>query len=105
MKNWPTDADGDVLRRLEVKGFDFTQPCTIDFNVDFDQWPPCREAISVLDRNYPGAKLYGDDEDGYILFKIDGLLTYNLVIKIQAEATALVAQYGGRCESWGVLHK
>jgi len=33
---WPDDADGDVLRRMKARGFDFNQPCLVDFNVDFD---------------------------------------------------------------------
>lgn len=28
--SWPADADGDVLRRLQSGGFDFSEPCTID---------------------------------------------------------------------------
>lgn len=36
--NWPNDADGGVLRRLQADGFDFSRPCVIDCNVDFEQW-------------------------------------------------------------------
>ena len=32
---WPSDADGDVLRRLEQSGFHFSKSTLIDFNVDF----------------------------------------------------------------------
>lgn len=31
--NWPDDADGDVLRRMQRTGFDFSKPCLIDCNV------------------------------------------------------------------------
>lgn len=104
-QKWPDDADGDVLRRLEEKGFDFTKSHTVDFNIDFDQWPPRKEAIDAIRIAYPDAKLYDDGGDGYILFKVNSLLSYDFVMRTQYEATSLVAQYGGRCESWGVLHE
>ena len=31
-------------------------------------------------------------------------MTYDLVVRLQAELTELVERFGGRCESWGVLH-
>jgi len=34
--SWPTDADGDVLRRLQNGGFDFSKPTLIDFNVTYE---------------------------------------------------------------------
>lgn len=107
INNWPNDADGDVLRRLYAKGFDFSKSYIIDFNVDFNQWPPPEKAISAIKGNFQGATVHDDPENGggYILFKISCMLTYELVMETQAKATALVAEYGGRCESWGVLHK
>lgn len=103
-QEWPDDADGAVLRGLKEKGFDFTKPYTVDFNIDFDKWPPCTEAIDAIRVAYPNAKIYDKDGEGYVLFKADNFLTYDFVIQTQSEATELVAQYGGKCESWGVLH-
>jgi hypothetical protein len=103
---WPSDADGDVFRRLLSKGFDFSRTYEIDFNIDFDDWPPATEAVSAIAEVFPGAKVYedGDGEGGYVLFKITARLTYELVLEVQSKASALVAPFGGRCESWGVLH-
>ena len=102
--NWPGDADGDVLRRLAVQGFDFAKPHVIDFNIDFANWPPAVDALSVLARTYPGAKLYDpeDDSPGYVLVQVTEKLSYDLVIRIQAEISAAMAPFGGNCESWGV---
>lgn len=103
---WPNDADGDVFRKLHAKGFDFSQPYTIDFNIDFNSWPPSAEAMSAIMMKFPEAKVYEDDDgqNGYVLFKITAPLTYELVMNTQAKASALAAPYNGRCESWGVLH-
>ena len=102
---WPDDADGDVLRRLESSGFDFAADYGIDFNVDFEQWPPQATVLNWLRARYKHITVIEpkDDFNGYVQFKISSKLTHKLVIDTQAEATAAVEQYGGTCESWGVL--
>ena len=102
---WPTDADGDVFRRLEAKGFDFGAEYEIDFNVDFDDWPPHRDAVAWLESRYSKVKIWGPEPDfsGYVQFKLRSKLTYALVMDVQREATAGTREYGGICESWGVL--
>jgi len=105
MLNFPDDPDGDVLRRLDESGFDFSKPTTIDFNVDFCSWPPHPDAISKL-KEYAGAvEIYEPDVEysGYVLFNIHQILSYELVIDTQQNVTTLMAEYGGVCESWGVL--
>ena len=104
--NWPNDADGDVLRRMKQADFDFGKPCTIDFNVDFDEWPPSEAAIHTLKREYQSAKVFEptSEDEGYIQFQLHELLTYELVVGTQEHVTAMMEPYGGRCESWGVLH-
>lgn len=106
LPTWPENADGDVFRKLSSKGFDFSKVYTIDFNVDFNQWPPSTSAVQILNANFPGVKVYEDDDGkgGYVLFKLHDKLTYELVMSTQAKASALVASFGGHCESWGVLH-
>lgn len=104
--NWPDDADGDVFRRLQDQGFDFSKPYVIDFNVEFDPWPPKPAALARLRERYPTAKAIPDEDGGrgYIQFKIIDLVSYELVIGTQTEVTALVEPFGGVCDSWGVLH-
>jgi hypothetical protein len=103
---WPNDPDGDVLRRMDQRGFDFSKEYTIDFNIDFNDWPPPAEAIKAIERVFPGAHIYEDTESGdrFVLFKLKARLSYDLVVGTQTRATALAQAYGGRCESWGVLH-
>lgn len=103
---WPENTDGDVFRKLSSKGFDFSKVYTIDFNIDFDQWPPSAQAVQIINDTFPGAKVYADDDGkgGYVLFKLKAKPTYELVIQTQAKASTLVATFGGRCESWGILH-
>lgn len=104
--NFPDDADGDVLTSLHESGFDFSQPVPIEFNVDFDSWPPDSEAISKI-RKFAGNVEIVDPEDeysGYLVFEIYQALSHQFVVNTQKTVTGLVARYGGICESLGVIN-
>ena len=105
--SWPNNADGNVFRSLAAQGFDFSKTYTIDFNIDFDVWPPGKQALEVIRKVFPDAEEVYDEEDGlsgYVIFTLTDKVTYDFVMKIQKTATELVTKYGGRCESWGILH-
>jgi hypothetical protein len=97
--NWPNDADGDVMRRLQRSGFSFDSETEIDFNVDFDRWPPDLSLMDILQTELPSAKLSVYDD--YILVRMRARVTYPFVIKMQADLTQISAAFGGKCESWG----
>lgn len=102
-QDWPSGADGDVFRRLETHDFDFKPSHTIDFNVDFEQWPPAKAAIEALRAIYPELEVFEPDSSGagYVQFQVQSRLSYELVIEIQASVSALMQPYAGVCESWG----
>jgi Protein of unknown function (DUF1260). len=104
MKNWPDDADGDVFRSLEADGCDFSKEYTVDFFVDFEEWPPSAEALAALQGEYGNIAVKDDDEEELpcLICKIDGLLTYEFVTGTQAKITDLVKPFGGYCMDWGV---
>jgi regulator of RNase E activity RraB len=109
--DWPNDADGDVLRRLEESGFNFDKEVTIDFNIDFNHWPLTEEEKIEIRKLYPGCEFYDPDEEdieegnliGYVQFQIIAKLTYELVMDTQEMATKQMKKYDGWCESWGVM--
>ncbi|MEQ1594393.1 MAG: ribonuclease E inhibitor RraB [Casimicrobium sp.] len=105
-ENWPDDADGDVLRRMAARKFDFSKPYTIDFNIDFEVWPPPEEALRTLSKEFADWRAYEPDGDspGYVLFQVLDVLSYERVVSVQKQATELMTPFGGVCESWGVLH-
>ena len=104
---WPDDVDGDVLRQMEEGGFDFSLAADIDFNIDFEAWPPSVQFMAELAAHYPDAEVVDpeedDDGDGYVQVVVRDFLTYELVMRVQGELTALAAPYGGVCESWGAF--
>jgi hypothetical protein len=108
--NWPDDEDGDVLRMLDERGFDFNKEVKIDFEIDFDHWPLSKEEIDAITRRYPGCEFNDPDEEdiaegevnGTVNLQIISRVTYEFVVRTQEEITRKVKPYGGWCESWGV---
>ncbi|WP_337957898.1 ribonuclease E inhibitor RraB, partial [Pseudoalteromonas sp. GABNS16H] len=103
--SWPEDADGDVLRRLDEQGFDFSSRLDIDFMIDFKGWPPSSKAIDLLVDKFGSVEIYDPDDEGqgYILVKVNDRLTCELVVHYQSEISLIMGAYDGWCESWGVL--
>jgi hypothetical protein len=104
--DWPADADGDVFRRLAATGFDFAKSWSVDFNIDFDSWPPPGAALRLLESMFGAVVVYppeGDDP-GYVQFQVIGGVTYEMVTSVQLRATSAMSPFGGICESWGVMH-
>jgi hypothetical protein len=105
--DWPEDGCGDVFRRLRKGNFDFSKSYAVDYNVDFENWPPAPAAVSWLERAFGDVTLYppeNDSDDGYILFQVEGALTYEGVKSVMRDVTAAMEPFGGVCESWGVFH-
>ena len=103
--DWPEDADGDVFRRLREHNFDFTKHYAVDYNVDFDAWPPNAEAIAWLEQEFGHVSLYPPEEDfgGYAQFQVLGPVIYDGVTSVQRRVSAALEAFGGICESGGVM--
>lgn len=106
--SWPADSDGNVFRRLEEGGFDFAKSYWIDFNIDFEEWPPPVEALALLGQSYPKAIIqrveFEGEESHYVNFQIFDVLSYPLVIAYQEKLDRMMAAFGGASSGWGVLH-
>lgn len=104
---WLDDVDGDVLRRLQDDGFDFSAVADIDFSIDFASWPPSAACMATLSGHYPDAELIeperDDDGNGFVLIILRDRLSYELVMRVQRELTEMAAPYGGKCDSWGAF--
>ncbi|WBS05573.1 ribonuclease E inhibitor RraB [Pseudoduganella sp. SL102] len=102
---WPDDADGDVFRRLDAASFDFEREVDIDFNIDFDTWPPSPELMETLTQRFATVEAYvpGASGEGHVRVVRRAMLSYELAMSMQDSLTKLAAPHGGLCESWGVL--
>jgi hypothetical protein len=106
LRYWPDDADGDALREVESLGVDLGAVQAIDFNIDFDLWPPQPALIDELRNRYDEVRIVepSDDNDGYVVVVIEDRLSYELVVATQETLSELAEPFEGRCESWSVLH-
>lgn len=104
--DWPDDADGGVFRNLAADNFDFSAQHSVDYNVDFESWPPPAVALEWLQTHYGELGLCPPNEDmnGYVQFQILGRLTYEGVTSTQRRVSVAMEPFGGVCESWGVMH-
>lgn len=107
MSTWPNDSDADVLRRLEQHGIDFSSEHVIDFDVDFEEWPPSDLALRELERRYPGARVIPPDNEGagYVVVQLKAIITHDFVIQVQNNITDAMKRYNGYCNSWGILQE
>ena len=105
-ENWPDDADGDVFRRLAAAEFDFAKAWSVDYNVDFNSWPPSDPALDLLRSMYGELVIYPPEQGdlGMVQFQVVGVVTYPGVTSIQRHVSAAMQPFGGVCESWGVMH-
>ena len=105
MSDWPRDADGDVLRRLEADGCDFSKQHIIDFYIDFEDWPPSVDAVGILKADFASVDLLDKDEGQTpcVLCKIEAPITYAFVTETQARVSQQMKPFGGYCTDWGVM--
>ena len=104
--DWPGDADGGVFRKLAAAGFDFSKSWSVDYNVDFESWPPPEAALDLLRTMYGELGIYPPErgDSGYVQFQVVGPVIYEGVTSVQRRTSAAMQPFGGVCESWGVMH-
>jgi len=103
--DYPDDADGDALRRVERDGSDMTRPMEIDFAVAV----PCEaagHAVAKLaaDIGYR-PRLARDAEVGaWTCYCTRTLVpTYAALVDAQAELDRLAGPIGGASDGWGTF--
>ena len=102
--DWPDDADGDALRRIRNDGVDLSVEHLVDFQIDFDSWPPDEAALDLLRERYSVVEVCPPEEgdDGYVEVSLEMILGYDEVVGMQQTLSSLLAPYGGRCDAWGM---
>ncbi|MBQ4838096.1 MULTISPECIES: ribonuclease E inhibitor RraB [Pseudoalteromonas] len=110
MNNWPADADGDVLRILEERDFDFDKTHNIEFYIEFNNWPLTDKQQREITENLPSASFLDSDQEsiadgdapGYVLYTANNIVTHEFVGQEQARLSRLVEHLNGVCNSWAV---
>ncbi len=108
--NWPSNIDGDVLRLLEERGFDFNLAHEIEFIIDFKCWPLNKEQQDEVIRKLPQACFVEADEElieegdpsGYVSFKVKNTVSYDFITLEMKKLSSIFANMDGFCDSWSV---
>lgn len=106
MPDYPNDADGDALRRIEHGGSDMAKPMLIHFQIRV----PTRNQAETLEAELCRIG-YRTNVSDSTEFGLDWtcecstrtLATYDVVIAIQNELDVVSAPFGGFSDGWGTL--
>jgi hypothetical protein len=106
MPDFPNDADGDALRRIEAGGSDMAKPMRIDFQVRVPTRHQAEALAAELWRIGYRTKVYDSTEFGLdwtCECSTRTLATYDLVIAIQNELEVVSEPAGGVVDGWGTV--
>jgi len=107
---WPKDIDGDILRLLEERGFDFNLAHEIEFIIDFKCWPLSKERQYEVLGKLPQTRFVEADEElieegdpsGYVSFTVKNTVSYDFITFEMKRLSSLFANMDGVCDSWSV---
>jgi hypothetical protein len=108
----PDDVNGDVFRRMEENGFDFSVEHVVDFHSVF----ATEEAADLIARMYLADHKAGDElanietkphaKGGMeLMLSKRMLVTYEAVSQFEAELLRRVSKVEGYLDGWGVFQE
>ena len=109
---FPNDANGDVLRRMQVDGFDFSRECTIDFFAVFATEAEADQvALQYVADHAAGALLTRIETSPHadggmeLTLTIRMLPTYENITDFENRLADRVAAVDGHLDGWGVMQE
>ena len=99
---FPSDADGDALRRVAEGGSDMSSPMAIEFAVAVsDQESGEATADAAGSAGFETMVSYDDESDEWTCYcRIEMVATYERVVEVQKELQRLAAPHGGQVAGW-----
>ena len=101
----PDDNDGAELRKVAAAGADMSSPMVIEFSIEAADEPSARNIAELVEAQ--GFDPSISDNEGRGSWSVycarSMLATYEGVVAVQTELTALVAAHGGRCDGWATF--
>lgn len=109
---FPSDVNGDVFRRMQKSGFDFSKPHDVDFFAIF----PTKAAADLVAKQYVADHKAGNlfvnieskpaSEGGMELLLVKNmLLTHQAITAFEREFEARASAHGGYLDGWGVMQE
>src|SRR4051794_14751978 len=100
---FPTDSDGEALRRVAAGGADMAKPMVIDFFVAVRDAEVGRRVAWVADAGGFQTAVERDDETGRWTCRCTKrmIATYDGLVEVQAFLDEISRSLGGRVDGWG----
>ena len=106
---FPDDLTGDVLRRFQEDGADFTKLHTVEFFILFADVESAERCGRELGRDgrYTVTVRHRDDDEATMELQADRrmLLDHAALTEAEAEIDACAARHGGTPDGWGAFQE
>jgi hypothetical protein len=102
---YPDDADGAALRRVQAHGSDMTRPMDIDFAVSVPNEEAGQRVAEAAGARGYRTKVEKDDDSGEWTCYCSRRLVpeYEAILAAQVELDGLSESFGGYSDGWGTF--
>jgi len=102
---FPDDNDGAELRKVAAAGADMSSPMVIEFSIEAADERSARNIAELVEaQGYDPSISDNEGRGSWSVYCARSMLaTYEGVVAVQAELTALVAVHGGHCDGWATF--
>ena len=103
--HYPSNADGDALRKLAASGHDMTKPMEIDFAIAAPDEFAANAICKVADaKGYRSRIFYDDESETWSVYCTKSIVpTYQNVRWAQVELDELSQPFQGYSDGWGTF--
>ena len=102
---FPDDNDGAELRKVAAAGADMSSPMVIEFSIEAADERSARNIAELVEaQGYDPSISDNEGRGSWSVYCARSMLaTYEGVVAVQAELTALVTAHGGHCDGWATF--
>jgi hypothetical protein len=101
---FPSDDNGDVLRRMEQSGDDLSRPRDIDFSIVFENEKMAKRFVDLIKGERYWVRIQRDehfDPPWDVTVTINMVPTHTGITAMEEQLGALAAPLEGRNDGWG----
>jgi hypothetical protein len=101
--DFPSDDDGDALRKLHEKGIDLTQPRLIEFTCWATDRASAEQIAARLETLGYACDVFEDDDTVSVYAGRQMVPSYDALVTAQRDLDAVLREYGTHCDGWGTV--
>ncbi len=104
-QDFPDDATGDVLRRMQARGDDLGKPRDIDFSIMFPDEASVTVFAGRIEQYFHTVKYHETDEPGQKEWDVTAtrlmLPSYDVIVEMETLLQREAEPFGGYIDGWG----